>query len=83
LHLELVQELYDPCPKWTRTGVPCGRESHHVGGCKPDDAVVEEYRVFVESIRRRAQTMKRYELERAAEFHRLAWQAYRTEYNAR
>jgi hypothetical protein len=63
--------------------LPCIRESHHVGACKGDEATVEAYRVFVESIRRRSAMMTRADLERAAEFHRLAWLAYRTEFNAR
>jgi len=45
--------------------------------------MVEEYRQYASHVKRMAQGMKRVELERAAEFHLLAWKILRDEYNGR
>jgi len=45
--------------------------------------MVEEYRAYATHVKRMAAGMKRVELERAAEFHLLAWKILRDEYNGR
>ncbi len=74
---------FDRCLRRTRSGLPCGKFSHHVGACAPEVEIVEEYREYAAHVRRMAQGMKRVELERAAEFHLLAWKILRDEFNGR
>lgn len=78
-----LEPLFDPCPRRTRVGLPCSKPRYHIGNCHPADSTVDEYRRFVEALRVRCHDMTRLELERAAEFHLLAWKVCRDEFRRR
>lgn len=78
-----LDPAWDPCPRRTKSNIPCERPRNHVGHCGVSPERREQYRVFIAHVREHAKTMTREDIANAVEFHLLAWRVLRNEYHGR